>query len=145
MSLDGDYDQNNIFARILRGEIPCAKILEDDQTLAIMDAFPQSHGHCLVLPKYPARNLLELPSEEIGPLMRMVQRLAKAVRAALVPDGLLISQFNGAPAGQTVFHLHVHIIPRYPGQPLGRHGAGSQADLAGLERLAAQIRAKLQD
>lgn len=145
MSLDGDYDQNNVFARILRGEIPCAKIMEEARTLAIMDAFPQSHGHCLVLPKYPARNLLELPSEEIGPLMHMVQRLAKAVRAALVPDGLLISQFNGAPAGQTVFHLHVHIIPRYQGRQLGGHGAGSQADLAGLERLAAEIRAKLVD
>ncbi len=143
MSLDGDYDHGNIFARILRGEIPCANIMEDARALAILDAFPQSHGHCLVLPKYPARNLLELPPEEIGPLMHMVQRLAMAVRAALAPDGLLISQFNGAPAGQTVFHLHVHIIPRYQGQSLAGHGTGSQADLAGLERLAAQIRAKL--
>ncbi len=143
MSLDGEYDPGNIFARILRGEIPCAKILEDEQALAIMDAFPQSHGHCLVLPKYPARNLLELPPAEIGPLMQIVQRLAKAVRGALAPDGLLISQFNGAPAGQTVFHLHVHIIPRYRGQDMAGHGSGGQADLARLQALAAQIAAKL--
>lgn len=143
MSLDGEYDPGNIFARILRGEIPCAKILEDDQALAIMDAFPQSHGHCLVLPKYPARNLLELPPAEIGSLMQIVQRLAKAVRGALAPDGLLISQFNGAPAGQTVFHLHVHIIPRYRGQDMAGHGSGGQADLARLQALAAQIAAKL--
>lgn len=143
MSLDGAYDHANIFARILRGELPCAKLFEDEAALAIMDAFPQSRGHCLVLPKYPAVNLLDLPPERIGPLMVQVQRLAQAVRAALRPDGLLISQFNGAPAGQSVFHLHFHIIPRYQASAMGSHGAGSMADLAELKALAAQIAAKL--
>lgn len=141
MSLDGPYDSANIFARILRQEIPCAAVFEDETALVILDAFPQARGHTLVLPKYPARNFLELPQEWIGPYGQRVQRAALAVRSALKPDGLLISQFNGAPAGQTVFHLHVHIIPRYAEANLKGHGAGAMAELSELKALAAQIAA----
>jgi histidine triad (HIT) family protein len=144
MSLDGVYDANNIFARILRGEIPKALICDDEATMAFMDAFPQSRGHCLVIPKFPAaRNLLEADSETLCRVMSMVQRVARAARAALDPDGLVVTQFNGTAAGQTVFHLHVHIIPRWFDAPLERH-AGVAADPADLADLAAQIAAKLE-
>ena len=144
MSLDGTYDPANIFAKILRGDMPAARVFEDDHVLAFMDVFPQAHGHTLVIPKHTtARNLLDAAPEVIGPLMLGVQRVAKAVRAALNPDGLVITQFNGTAAGQTVFHLHVHIIPRWEGVALGRHGAGGMADMDELKALAAQIAAKL--
>jgi histidine triad (HIT) family protein len=144
MSLDGAYDDHNIFARILRGEIPKALICEDDDTLAFMDAFPQSRGHCLVIPRHDrARNLLEAQVQTVGPLFATVQRVARAVRAALQPDGIVITQFNGAAAGQTVFHLHVHVIPRWRDVELGRHAGGVAADPAELTRLAAQIAARL--
>ena len=133
MSLDGTYDAGNIFGKILRGEMPCARVFEDDHVLSFMDVFPQARGHTLVIPKRStARNLLEAAPEVLGPLMAGVQRVARGVRAALKPDGLMISQFNGAVAGQTVFHLHVHIIPRWAGVDLGRHGAG----MTNLERRA---------
>lgn len=143
MSLNGAYDDGNIFARILRGEMPCARIHEDAATLSIMDAFPQTRGHCLVIPKAKARNLLDLPPEAIGPLFLRVQQVAQAVKAALQPDGLVITQFNGAPGGQTVFHLHVHIIPRYEGVALHGHGQAPMAQQADLQALAAEIAAKL--
>lgn len=144
MSLDGTYDPGNIFAKILRREMPAARVFEDDHVLAFMDVFPQARGHTLVIPKHStARNLLDEVPEVVGPLMLGVQRVAKAVRAALSPDGLVITQFNGAPAGQTVFHLHVHIIPRWEGVALGRHGAGGMADIDELKALAAQIAAKI--
>jgi len=110
MSLHGKYDDQNIFAKILRGEMPCVKVYEDANILSIMDVFPQSDGHVLVIPKSPSRNLLETNAKDIGRLFGSVQRIAKAVEAALKPDGIVITQFNGAPAGQTVFHTHVHII-----------------------------------
>lgn len=144
MSLDGTYDANNIFAKILRGEMPAARVFEDEHVYAFMDVFPQARGHTLVIPKHStARNLLEEAPETLGPLMQGVQRVAKAVRAALNPDGIVITQFNGAPAGQTIFHLHVHIIPRWEGQALGRHGAGGMAEMDELKALAAQIAAKI--
>lgn len=144
MSLDGTYDPGNIFAKILRGEMPAARVFEDDHVVAFMDVFPQARGHTLVIPKHStARNLLEEEPQILAPLMLGVQRVARAVRAALQPDGIVITQFNGAPAGQTVFHLHVHIIPRWDGQPLGRHGAGGMADMDELKDLAAQIAAKI--
>ncbi len=143
MSLDGTYDDGNIFAKILRGEAPAVRVFEDDDVLAFMDVFPQAKGHTLVIPKRStARNLLEAAPEVLGPLMAGVQRVARAVRAALKPDGLMISQFNGAVAGQTVFHLHVHIIPRWEGVALGRHGGG-MADVEELKALAAQIAAEI--
>jgi len=143
MSLDGTYDDGNIFAKILRGEIPAAKVHEDGHVLAFMDAFPQARGHTLVIPKHSsARNLLEETPENLAHLIAGVQRVARAVRAALKPDGITISQFNGAPAGQSVFHLHFHIIPRWDGVKLGRHGEG-MADPGELRALAEQIAAKI--
>ena len=143
MSLDGSYDAGNIFAKILRGEMPAVKVYEDEHVLAFMDVFPQAKGHTLVIPKQStARNFLEEAPDVIGPLMLGVQRVARAVRAALNPDGLVITQFNGAPAGQTVFHLHFHIIPRWEGVPLGRHAQG-MADMDELKALAAAISAKM--
>ena len=143
MSLDGTYDPGNIFAKILRGEMPSVRVFEDEHIFAFMDVFPQARGHTLVIPKHStARNFLEEAPEVVGPLMLGVQRVAKAVRAALNPDGLVITQFNGAPAGQTVYHLHFHIIPRWDGVPLGRHGEG-MADTEELKALAAQISAQI--
>src|SRR5690606_25582713 len=100
-----------IFARILAGEIPAHKVHEDEKLLAMMDIFPQSRGHLLVIPKAPSRTLLDADPATLSMLLPATQRLARAVRAALRPDGIRIAQFNEAPAGQTVFHLHVHIIP----------------------------------
>ena len=143
MSLDGTYDAGNIFAKILRGEMPSARVFEDDHVLAFMDVFPQAKGHTLVIPKHStARNFLEEEPQIIGPLMLGVQRVARAVRAALQPDGLVITQFNGAASGQTVYHLHFHIIPRWEGVALGRHGEG-MADAEELKALAAQIASKI--
>ncbi|TAL30048.1 HIT family protein [Phenylobacterium sp.] len=143
MSLDGTYDAGNIFAKILRGEMPAVRVYEDEHVLAFMDVFPQAKGHTLVIPKHStARNFLEEAPEIVGPLMLGVQRVAKAVRAALKPDGLVITQFNGAPAGQTVYHLHFHIIPRWEGVPLGRHAEG-MADMQELKGLAEQISAMI--
>ena len=144
MSLHGTYDEQNVFAKIMRGEIPCVKVYEDSNILSIMDAFPQSEGHVLVIPKAPSRNLLETNAKDIGRLFGAVQRIAKAVEAALKPDGIVITQFNGAPAGQTVFHTHVHIIPRYDGKALGAHGgAGAMADMDKLQNLAQKITEQL--
>lgn len=144
MSLFGQYDDNNIFAKIIRGEISAVKIYEDESVLAFMDVFPQSKGHCLVVSKTTkARNLLEIDAQVFGGVMVTVQKLAKAVTTALNPDGVVITQFNGAPAGQTVFHLHVHIIPRYEGIALAGHGHGNMADMADLKKLAAQIAAAM--
>lgn len=144
MSLDGAYQSDNIFARIIRGEIPAARIHEDDRILAFMDAFPQAEGHCLVISKTSqARNLLDAEPEALAEIMDGVQKVARAVRATLEPDGILISQFNGAAAGQTIFHLHVHILPRYEGTPLGRHGSG-MADPDALRELAARIAAQIE-
>ena len=142
MSLHGNYDTDNIFAKILRGEMPCVKVYEDDNILSFMDVFPQSEGHTLVIPKAPSRNLLETNAKDIGRLFGAVQRITKALEAALKPDGITITQFNGALAGQTVFHTHVHIIPRYEGIALGAHGGG-MADMDELKALAKKISAAL--
>ena len=145
MSLDGAYDPNNIFARIVRGEVPGAKVFEDADTLAFMDAFPQGRGHVLVVHKRSqARNLLDAHLEELEPLIATVQRVARAVRQALRPDGVTVMQFNGAASGQTIFHLHFHIIPRWRDAPLGRHGE-SMADPAELKILAATIAGEIGD
>jgi histidine triad (HIT) family protein len=143
MSLDGAYDDGNIFAKILRGEAPAARIFEDDHVLAFMDVFPQAKGHTLVIPKHStARNLMDEDPKVLAPLILGVQRVTRAVRAALKPDGIVVTQFNGAPAGQTIFHLHFHIIPRWEGVALGRHGGG-MADPAELKILAEQIAAQI--
>lgn len=139
MSLDGAYEPDNIFAKILRGEIPCHRIMEDDDVLSFMDAFPQSPGHCLVVPKAPARNLFDISPDALSSLITRVQTVARAVREALQPDGVVIMQFNGAPAGQTVFHLHFHIIPRYEGRQLAGHGQSGRGDDAELAQQAQKI------
>jgi histidine triad (HIT) family protein len=144
MSIDGTYDRDNIFARILRGEAPAARVFEDDHCLAFMDVFPQAKGHTLVIPKgSTARNLMDEDPRVLSTLILGVQRVTRAIRAALNPDGIVVTQFNGAPAGQTIFHLHFHIIPRWEGVPLGRHAGGGMADMDELKVLAEQIAAKI--
>ncbi|MGD9982137.1 MAG: HIT family protein [Hyphomonadaceae bacterium] len=144
MSLHGTYDNNNLFAKILRGDVPAVKVFEDDEVLAFMDIYPQTRGHLLIVPKnVRARNFLELAPERVAPLMERVHRLAIATERALKPDGLTVVQFNGEPAGQTIFHLHFHIIPRYKGKALAGHGHSNQADIAELQKLASEIAAAL--
>lgn len=136
------YDSSNIFARILKGELPCHKVHEDDIALVMMDIFPQSKGHTLVVPKTASRNLLDADPAALSAMMPLVQRVARAVKAATGADGLRLMQFNEAPAGQTVFHLHFHIIPIYEGVALGAH-AGGKADDTELAALASKIAAEL--
>jgi len=138
MSLDGTYDPDNIFARILKGELPCVKVYEDEHVLSFMDIFPQAPGHVLVVPREPARNALEMTDGALQAAIVRVKRIAQAVKTALAPDGIVLTQFNGAPAGQTVFHVHFHIIPRTEGEALGAHGGG-QADMDDLADQAARI------
>ncbi|KRW62489.1 HIT family protein [Pseudomonas sp. TTU2014-080ASC] len=143
MSLYGDYDDQNIFAKIIRGEAPCYKVYEDDDVLAFLDLFPQSYGHTLVIPKRAAaRNILEIDPDNLSKVMGVVQKLSRVIAEELEPAGVQIAQFNGAPAGQTVFHLHVHIIPRFDGEALGIHAAG-KADDDVLTALQARIQRRL--
>ncbi|MDR4306436.1 HIT family protein [Chelatococcus sambhunathii] len=116
-----DYDPQNVFAKILRGEMPAQKIYEDEAAIAIMDVMPQADGHVLVIPKAPSRNLLDMDAEVLGPLFAAVQTVARAVKKALGAEGITITQFNEAPAGQSVFHAHVHILPRWTDVPLRPH------------------------
>lgn len=137
-----DYDSDNIFGKILRGDIPCHKIFEDDDVLAFMDVMPQSRGHCLVIPKTGSRNLLDANPAVLSVLIEHVQTLAIAVKKALGADGIRVAQFNESPAGQTVFHLHFHIIPAYEGVKMKPH-SGETADNAELAALAEEIKAAL--
>jgi histidine triad (HIT) family protein len=144
MSLEGEYRDDNIFAKIIRGEAPAVRVYEDPDVLSIMDLFPQSPGHLLVLPKRDrARNLLDADAVILSKLIVVVQDLTEAVRRALQPDGIMVAQFNGQASGQTVYHLHFHVIPRWEGQPLKGHGHGQMADLAELRRQAEKIAAAL--
>ncbi len=137
------YDANNVFAKILRGEIPCHKVYEDEDTIAFMDVMPQAPGHMLVVPKAASRNLLDADAATLSRLMPVVQRIAKAVQAAFNADGVTINQFNEGAGGQTVFHLHVHVIPRHDGVPLKPH-TGNLEDQAVLADHAQRIRAALE-
>lgn len=137
------YDSNNIFARILRGEIPAFKVHEDERTLAFMDVMPQSDGHTLVIPKTQARNFLDIDAQSLAELIKATQYVAKGVQAAFNPDGMRIIQFNEPAAGQTVFHIHFHIVPCYEGQPLRTH-AREMADKDVLAEHAARIRKALE-
>lgn len=144
MSLDGTYDENNVFALILQGKIPSTKLYEDEHIYAFLDIQPQSKGHSLVISKWSkARNILEVENEALAQVIAGVKKVASATRKALDPDGIHVAQFNGAPAGQTVYHLHFHIVPRWIGGPIGfsAHGQGGFADPAELEALAEEIRA----
>ena len=136
------YDANNIFAKILRGEIPSHRIYEDEHTLAFMDVMPQVDGHCLVIPKVGSRNLLDAELSTLTPLMATVQRVARAAKVAFKADGVQIRQYNEPAAGQTVFHLHFHIMPLNEGQAIRPH-AGKMADQGLLAKQAEMIRMKL--
>ena len=112
------YDPQNIFGKILRGELPCHKVYEDDKVLAFLDIMPRAPGHTLVLPKAPARNLLDVDTADLGHVMLAAQKIAKATMKVFDADGITIQQFNESAGGQVVFHLHVHVIPRKEGVPL---------------------------
>lgn len=136
------YDPENIFAKILRGEIPNHTIYEDDHVLAMMDVMPQADGHALVLPKAPCRNLLDANPDDFSALFAAVQKVARAAKLVFSADGITIQQFNEAAGGQSVFHLHVHVIPRHEGTPLKPH-TGHMADQALLAEQAERYRAAI--
>ncbi len=136
------YDPDNIFTKIIAGDIPCHKIFEDEDTLAFMDVMPQSKGHCLVIPKKGSRNLLDAEPMILGSLISVTQMIARAAKRAFDADGVLIQQFNEAPAGQSVFHLHFHVVPRYEGIPLKPH-TGQMADNDMLADQCEKIKAAL--
>jgi histidine triad (HIT) family protein len=115
------YDDKNIFARIMKGELPSHRVYEDAEVVAFMDVMPQGKGHTLVVPRAPSRNLLDADPAVLGTSMAIVQKIARAVKEAFAADGVTIMQFNEAAAGQSVFHLHFHVIPRFEGVPLQRH------------------------
>ncbi len=144
MTLHAPYDPDNIFAKILRDEIPSVKVWEDDDILAFMDVFPQSEGHVLIISKTStARNLLEIEPEALARVVAATQRTAKAIEAALKPDGFSIFQYNGEAGGQTVFHLHFHIVPRWADRAMKGHGHAPMAETETLKALAARIAAEL--
>lgn len=136
------YDPNNIFAKILKGEIPSVKLYEDDDTLAFMDVMPQAPGHLLVIPKTGSRNLLDADPAVLSKLIPVVQKLAVAAKEAFDADGVFVAQFNEAAAGQTVYHLHFHVIPRHEGVPLKPH-SGKMEDIEVLKANAEKIKAAL--
>lgn len=136
------YDNSNVFAKILRGELPAHKVYEDDATVAFMDVMPQGTGHTLVVPKAPSRNLLDAAPETFSPLMSTVQKVARAAKKAFEADGVTVIQFNEPAAGQTVFHLHVHVLPRFEGVPLKPHTGQMEAPeilAANAEKLRAAL------
>lgn len=136
------YDPGNIFAKILGGKIPSVKVYEDDKTFAFMDVMPEAEGHVLVIPKEGAENILDLSAAGLAAMMATVQKVAKAVDKALIPDGILLKQYNRAAAGQSVFHVHFHIVPRWEGVPMAPHGK-VMVEAAKLEPVAAKIRSEL--
>lgn len=136
------YDDANVFARILRGELPSHRVLDDDVVLAFMDVMPRVDGHVLVIPKAPVRTLFDVPPDDLGPLMARVQRVAAAARRALDAPGLTLQQFNEAEGGQEVFHLHFHLLPRRASEAI-RPPGGAMADASVLAEQAARIRAAL--
>jgi Diadenosine tetraphosphate (Ap4A) hydrolase and other HIT family hydrolases len=136
------YDDQNIFAKILRGEIPCHKVFEDDDAIVFMDIMPQGPGHALVVPKAPSRNLLDADPAALARVIAIVQKVAVASKAAFAADGITVMQFNEAAGGQSVFHLHFHVIPRFEGVALKPH-SGAMADHAVLAEQAAQLKAAL--
>jgi len=136
------YDPSNVFAKILRGEIPAVKVFEDGKTLAFMDVMPQSEGHVLVIPKEAAENIYDLSADGAAAMMATTQKVAKAVQKALSAPGIMLAQLNGPAAGQSVFHVHFHIIPRHAGVDMHLH-ARDMVDAKTLEPIAAKIRSAL--
>jgi histidine triad (HIT) family protein len=137
------YDTNNIFAKILRGEVPSVKVYEDDKTLAFMDVMPQADGHTLVIPKELAENIFELSPEGAAAMVRTTQKVAKAVKKGLEAPGVMIFQLNGKPAGQSVFHVHFHVVPRSQGIDLKLHARGMESPDK-LKAIAEKIKAALE-
>lgn len=133
------YDPNNVFAKILRGELPCHRVYEDEHTLAFMDIMPRADGHVLVIPKAPARTILDAAPDSLAATIATVQRMARAVQTAMDADGITIQQFNESAGGQVVFHLHFHVIPRQEGVPMRPH-TGTMAPGEQLAAHAALIR-----
>ena len=133
------YDHENIFAKILRNEAPAARVFEDELSLAFMDVMPQVQGHTLVIPKAPAENIHEIDPEILGHTVRTTQTVAAAVKLAFDAPGIMIAQLNGASAGQTVFHLHFHILPRFDGLEFSLHARDMQ-DMEVLKSQAEQIK-----
>ena len=140
--MSATYDDNNIFAKILRGEIPSTRVYETDNVVAFMDVMPQGTGHTLVVPKAPSRNLLDAKPETLAETIQVVQKIANAVKKAFNADGVTVIQFNEPAAGQTVYHLHFHVIPRFEGVELKPH-TGKMEDAAVVESNAEKIRAAL--
>lgn len=136
------YDDQNVFAKILRGELPAQKVYEDDKTLVIMDIMPRGDGHVLVIPKTPSRNILDIAEDDLNAVMKTVQKMAHAVVRAFDADGTTIQQFSESAGGQVVFHTHVHVIPRFAGVAMRPH-TGEMADQAVLAANAGKIRAAL--
>jgi len=137
-----DYDSDNIFAKILRGELPCHKVYEDDKTFAFLDIMPRTDGHCLVIPKSPTRNILDADPADLAAVMATVQKIGRALTKAFSADGLTVQQFNESAGGQMVFHLHVHIMPRHDGVRLGPP-ASAMADNDDLAVNAEKLRQAL--
>ena len=133
-----EYDNDNIFAKLLRGEIPSIRLYEDEHAVAIMDVMPQAPGHVLVIPRAPSRNLLDADPEVLAKTIPVVQKLARAVKAAFDADGVFVGQFNEAAAGQTVYHLHFHVVPRHEGVEMKRHSDGME-DMEVLKANAEKI------
>jgi histidine triad (HIT) family protein len=125
------YDPNNIFAKILRSELPAYKVYEDDKAVAFLDIMPQATGHTLVVPKSPARTILDIGPDDLAHAIKVAQKIAKAAVPVFAADGLTIIQFNEPASGQTVFHLHIHVIPRKNGVPLRPHGSFKEERLSG--------------
>lgn len=138
------YDPDNLFMRIIRGEIPCVKVYEDADVLAFMDIMPQSEGHTLVVPKVAGESLLDTPPASVAAAVAVVQRIAQAAPRAFGCPGVMVAQFNGAAAGQTVYHLHFHVIPRWLDRSFGMH-ARDRADPADLAAAADKLRRALGD
>ena len=138
------YDPNNVFAKIIRGEMPCTKIYEDDVALAFMDIMPRADGHVLVIPKASARNILDIAPSDLASLMPAVQKVAKAVKAGMKADGITLQQFSEPAGGQVVFHIHFHVLPRWDGVALRPH-TGAMEKPETLEVHAAAIRTALAD
>jgi histidine triad (HIT) family protein len=136
------YDDTNVFAKILRGELPAERLYEDEHTLALMDIMPRGDGHCLVIPKAPARNILDVEVDSLAAVMATTQRMARAVMKAFDADGVTIQQFNESAGGQVVFHLHMHVIPRFDGVAMKPH-TGTMEDAGVLKLNADKIRAAL--
>jgi histidine triad (HIT) family protein len=137
------YDSSNVFAKILRGEFPCHKIYEDEHVLAFLDIMPRAPGHTLVIPKAPARNILDVTDEDYMHVARATRKIARAAMSAFKADGITVQQFNEAAGGQVVFHLHVHIMPRHDGIAL-LPPASRKEDVKVLEDNATKLAAALQ-